>query len=385
MPRCRPRLPIAPPTAKPYLPQGEISYLVLDGGNVAGSGLSLPEKVAQGITARAYLYTDRPAYRPGQDVALRGVVREVVDGQYANIAEDALHAGSVRQPGPEVRRCRRSSSPISARFPRGHSARFGRPGRVVPRPPVPARQERIRRRSSRSRRTNSRRLTWPSTCPGPSIIAATRSRAPSSPSISTGTPLANRQVVLSLPDGRTIQGKTDALGKFPFELETSGFSEEQVLRLVAQLPQDAVGVATNVMLAVRAFRINLSTEPGRLPRRRELRREAHDVGRPGRADRARHCRGPAQAGQQIGPGHRARGHARGGEDRPQDGPRHGATEGRRRRGRLVRGAGPRHRPLQERRSSPTRRSRSRARRTRPSSASWPIAPRSRWARRPRSA
>ncbi len=51
----------------------------------AGSGLGVPDKVAQGLTARAYLYTDRPAYRPGQEVALRGVVREVKDGQYANV------------------------------------------------------------------------------------------------------------------------------------------------------------------------------------------------------------------------------------------------------------------------------------------------------------
>ena len=54
-----------------------MSYLVLDGPHVAGSGLGVPEQVAQGLTPRAYIYTDRPAYRPGQKVAIRGVVREV--------------------------------------------------------------------------------------------------------------------------------------------------------------------------------------------------------------------------------------------------------------------------------------------------------------------
>ncbi len=58
---------------------------MLDGGDVAGSGLGVPDKVAQGLTARAYIATDRPAYRPGQAVALRGIVREVKDGQYANV------------------------------------------------------------------------------------------------------------------------------------------------------------------------------------------------------------------------------------------------------------------------------------------------------------
>ena len=42
-----------------------LTYLVLDGGHVAGSGLGVPDKLSQGLTARAYLYTDRPAYRPG--------------------------------------------------------------------------------------------------------------------------------------------------------------------------------------------------------------------------------------------------------------------------------------------------------------------------------
>ncbi len=48
-------------------------------------GLGVPDKLSQGLTARAYLYTDRPAYRPGQQVAVRGVIREVQGGQYANL------------------------------------------------------------------------------------------------------------------------------------------------------------------------------------------------------------------------------------------------------------------------------------------------------------
>ena len=44
----------------------------------------MPGQVAQGLSPRAYIYTDRPAYRPGQGVSIRGVVREVREGQYAN-------------------------------------------------------------------------------------------------------------------------------------------------------------------------------------------------------------------------------------------------------------------------------------------------------------
>ena len=45
-----------------------------------------------------------------------------------------------------------------------------------------------------------------------------------------------------LPDGRTLEGKTDARGKYTFEFATTGFAEEQALRLVARLPQDNVAV-----------------------------------------------------------------------------------------------------------------------------------------------
>src|SRR5262249_15827393 len=70
--------------ADPLAPGSGLTYLVIDGSHVAGSGLNVPDKVAQGLSPRAYIYTDRPAYRPGQRVALRGVVREVKEGQYAN-------------------------------------------------------------------------------------------------------------------------------------------------------------------------------------------------------------------------------------------------------------------------------------------------------------
>ena len=66
-------------------PSGRLTYLLLDGAHVAGSGLGVPDRVAQGLSARAYIYTDRPAYRPGHKVSIRGVVREVSLGQYAHV------------------------------------------------------------------------------------------------------------------------------------------------------------------------------------------------------------------------------------------------------------------------------------------------------------
>ena len=93
------------PSAAP--PAGAAPYLVLDGGDAAGSGLAVPSKVAQGLSARAYLYTDRPAYRPGQRSRCAASSARSIDGQYANVPGADVQARSQRQPGPAVRRPRR--------------------------------------------------------------------------------------------------------------------------------------------------------------------------------------------------------------------------------------------------------------------------------------
>ena len=70
----------------------------------------------------------------------------------------------------------------------------------------------------------------------------------------------------------------------------------------AQLPQDNVAAAAGVMLAVRAFRIDLTHDPRRLPRRRVVPARGHHARRPGRADRpgadaSRSSSGSTQAGR----------------------------------------------------------------------------------------
>ena len=140
-----PSLPMSRPPSSSRAPHGAISYLVLDGGDVAGSGLSVPEKVAQGLSARAYLYTDRPAYRPGHEVELRGVVREVVDGQYANVPGASYSLEVYDSRGRQARQS--ADQALGVRHvPRDDLARRGRPGRLLPHPALAARQERVRRR-----------------------------------------------------------------------------------------------------------------------------------------------------------------------------------------------------------------------------------------------
>ncbi|HEX8201135.1 MAG TPA: MG2 domain-containing protein, partial [Isosphaeraceae bacterium] len=235
----------------------DLRYLVLDGPDVAGSGLGVPRAVAQGLSARAYLATDRPAYRPGQEVALRGVVREVKDGQYAHEpgavyrleVTDSRGRQFVAQPvtlsafGTFHERL-----PLDPGAPVGtYRVRLYRPGQsdFAGAFEVQAYQlEKVDLTFDLPRTVYYR---------GETIEADVVAR------YQYGTPLAGRPIRVQLPDGRVLDGRTDATGTYHIEVPTEGFGEQQALRLVAQLPQDNVAAAATVLLAVRAFRIDLTT------------------------------------------------------------------------------------------------------------------------------
>ena len=300
-----PNAPAMPAPRRPPTPA--LQYLVLDGGDAAGSILGVPDKVAQGLDPPG-LHLHRSAglpARPGGRAPGRGP-----RGQ----------GRPVRQPGRRAsyklevydargrRSCSRRSTTLSE-FGTFHEAI-----RLDSGAPVGSYRVRLYKPgqgdfagSSRSSRTSSRRSTSSSTCPGRSTTGARRSRPTSSPSTSTARRSRAGRSRWRLPDGRIVRGTTDASGKFHVEFATDGFAEEQALRMVARLPGDNVGAVAGVMLAIKGFRIDLAHDSRRLPRRRDLRPERHHPRRPGQADRPElRVVGP-QAGQPGRPDHRARG------------------------------------------------------------------------------
>ena len=68
----------------PILDVTNVSVLALADGHVASSVVSLDGlNVAPALADRGYLYTDRPAYRAGQQVFVRGCIRSVKQDAYA--------------------------------------------------------------------------------------------------------------------------------------------------------------------------------------------------------------------------------------------------------------------------------------------------------------
>ena len=241
---------------KPRDPNGHVETLILDGADAAGTGLGIPGQVAQGLSARAYLYTDRPAYRPGQEVQLRGVVREVKEGRY-----DPEPGAKYRLEITDSRGRQFIARPVTlSAFGTFHEAIPLDPGA-----PIGTYRVRLHRPGGSDfagqfevQAYQLRKVDLAIDLPRTVYFRGETIKAEVVARYQYGTPLANRPIRVGLPDGRILDGKTDAAGKFPIELPTDGFAEEQPLRLVAQLPQDGVAAIANVMLAVRAFRIDLN-------------------------------------------------------------------------------------------------------------------------------
>ena len=60
-----------------------VAAFVVKGEHVAADGLDLAGLgFSTGLTPRGYIYTDRPAYRPGDLVSIRGILRDVREGTY---------------------------------------------------------------------------------------------------------------------------------------------------------------------------------------------------------------------------------------------------------------------------------------------------------------
>jgi len=238
-------------------PDASLQYLVLDGLDAAGSGLGVPDQVSRGLSPRAYIDTDRPAYRPGQEVLIRGVIREAKDGQYANPSGAVYKLEVLDSKGRLLLAKDTTLSPFgtfqdSIRVDSGapvgsYRIRLWQPGGsdFSGGFEVQAYQlEKLGLVFDLPRTVYDR---------GETVKATLKAR------YGYDAPALGRPIEVRLPDGRTLRGTTDPKGEFAVEFPTEGFAEEQTLTLVARLSADNVSARASVRVAVQGFGISVST------------------------------------------------------------------------------------------------------------------------------
>ena len=285
-------------------------YLVLDGDDVAGSGLGVPGQGRAGPVA-ARLPLHRPAglsARPGGrssagwSARSRTASTPTCPGRSIGSRSPTAGAGSS-SPAPSRSRTSARSTSASRSTTGRRSARTASGST--------SRARATSRARSRSRRTSSRRSTWPSTCRRTVYYRGETIEGDVVARYQYGTPLAGRPIARAAarrPHARRARPTRRA--SITSSSRPRGSPRSRRCGSSAQLPQDNVAAAAAVMLAVRGFRIDLSTTRDVYLDGEIVPPRGHDARRPGRADRPGADRRGPEAGRAGRAGHRARGRAR---------------------------------------------------------------------------
>ncbi|MDF1842279.1 MAG: tetratricopeptide repeat protein [Rubripirellula sp.] len=221
---------------------------------------------AVGLSPRGYLYTDRPAYRPGQLVNLKGIVRWVSEDRFTFKPNETLTLDVYDSRGRQLHSeavTTNDYGTIQSNLLLPQSAAQG--------------EYRVQLHRQKTGVNDSiGELSFETTFEvleyrlEPVEIAVETEKqvyyrgesvkGTISLNYYYGTPLANQTVEYRFgPEAEVRSGTTDAQGKIAFEFETQRFSESQPLLLRVDYRERGLAAAHTVYLATRGFEISASS------------------------------------------------------------------------------------------------------------------------------
>ncbi len=239
---------------------GDVRVFALRSGHAAAYNLPLEGlQISSGLVSKGYLYTDRPAYLPGERVAMRGVLRDVKNGAYA-VPENPDF--TIRFSDPQGRLLSEQKVKLGefgtfgAMLDLPSQAAIGQytmtasqEGKAAGKPPLQFqgtfevrefKLEKIKLTMDFPRRVWFRGET----------IEVTLNTA-----FAWGEPLANRVIRCTLPDRRIERVTTDAEGNAKLSFDTTGMTPGSRLAFSAALDGENVTTAESVTLARLGFSI----------------------------------------------------------------------------------------------------------------------------------
>ncbi|MCY2936051.1 MAG: MG2 domain-containing protein [Planctomycetota bacterium] len=232
--------------------------LVMDGPQVATtSAATTPNESARGLSAKALILTDRPAYRPGQTVQLRGIVREISQSRF-EAREGSIYTLEVS----DSRGRRLESRPVTI-------TRFGTFSASVPldgTAPLGTYAVRLFQQGGSSfggqfmvEEYELPKVVLSLELPRSIFERGEKVSGKVVARYAYGTPLAGRQVLVRLPDGQTRKLTTDEAGTAAFEMPSDDLFENNLYDINATLPDEGVSTAAQFAIPGASFTAKLST------------------------------------------------------------------------------------------------------------------------------
>jgi uncharacterized protein YfaS (alpha-2-macroglobulin family)/TolA-binding protein len=237
----------------------DVRVFAMAEGHVASSVVGLQGVgVAAGLADKGYIYTDRPAYRAGQLVHVRGCLRHAADDRYT-IQQGKKFTVEVFDSRNRLVR----QEPVQLGDFGSFHIHFALPATS------PQGQYRVLVHDEDGKQNYQGTfqvhqyqiepihlvVDTPRTVyyRGEEIEGTIRA------AFYYGAPLVGREVRYQLADERQFTATTDERGEVKFKLPTREFSETQILPLVVTLPERNLTTTVNLVLATRGFSVGVTT------------------------------------------------------------------------------------------------------------------------------
>ncbi|MDA1163737.1 MAG: tetratricopeptide repeat protein [Planctomycetota bacterium] len=238
---------------------GDLRVFAVHEGNAASTVNNLAGlEFAVGLAPKGYLFVDRPAYRAGQLVNLKGIVRWVSEDRYTFKAGEKYQLDVYDARGRLIH----SKNVALSRF-----------GTVADHFELPesSPEGMCRVCLHQAGGTQSYETTFrvheyqlqsvrlEIEVPQQVYYRGETIEGTVSLKYYYGTPLAGKTVTWQLADGRQHTGTTDARGEIKIEFPTRDFSESQELGITAHFAEKNLSASSSVRLATRGFAVGVST------------------------------------------------------------------------------------------------------------------------------
>lgn len=237
---------------------GQLRVFAAAGNSTASNLVDLSGlKVADGLADKGYVYTDRPAYRAGQLVHVRGVLRKASDDAYV-IEKGRKYTVEVFDGRNRVVW---QNDVTLSEFGSFHAHFLLPPTSLAGAYRIAVRDDEnhvfagsfsvheYQLESVKLAVETERKVFYRGEEIEGKIVAA----------FHYGAPLAGREIRYQLSGGPVKTATTDDKGEISFKLATRDFRETQVLPLVVTLPERNITTTQNFFLSSTAFSLNVST------------------------------------------------------------------------------------------------------------------------------
>jgi uncharacterized protein YfaS (alpha-2-macroglobulin family)/TolA-binding protein len=212
---------------------------------------------AAGLSRKAYIFTDRPAYRPGDTVHLKALIREVTKGTYT-FSKDAKY--TIRIAHRRGQQILKAETGLSAFGTLDWS--FGLPANA------PLGRYRITVTNKKNAHFHHIFKVIEYTTPkldvdvkveNPVCYRGEKVKGKVAVTTFYGEPAPGRKIEIGFGHLPMLTGETDEKGERTFLFDTREFPESKTVRLWARIPAEGVQGSANVHISVTGFTLTLKT------------------------------------------------------------------------------------------------------------------------------